>query len=184
MATKTLLTIAEFDRLPQQEGFRYELDEGELVTMTFPNVRHNRIAKKALLLLEEYIRSHPVGEVMLADTGYLLSRDPDTLRGPDVSFVRRERAAEIDPDRDIGGAPDLAVEVVSPNDHAQDLNKKVKQYLKAGCQVVWVVYPLTREVGVFEAGGGVRRLTEDDFLEAPNLLPGFRQPVRLLFEQA
>jgi Uma2 family endonuclease len=182
MATKTLLTIAEFNRIPQPEGVRYELDEGELLPMTFPNLRHNRIAKKVLLLLEEYVAAHPVGEVMLTDTGYVLGRDPDTLRGPDVSFVRSERASQLDPERDIPGAPDLAVEIVSPNDSAQDLNKKVRQYLNAGCQVVWVVYPVTREVEVFEAGGGMRRLTEEDSLEAPDLLPGFRHPVRGLLD--
>jgi Uma2 family endonuclease len=184
MATKTLLTIAEFDRLPQQEGLRYELDEGELLTMTFPNPRHNLVAINVQSLLREFVRAHSLGVVFPSDTGYILERDPGVLRGPDASFVRAGRLKDIDLEHNIPGAPDLAVEVVSPNDHAQDLNKKVKQYLKAGCQVVWVVYPVTREVEVFEAGGGVRRLTEADFLEAPDLLPGFRQPVRLLFEQA
>jgi len=150
--------------------------------MTFPNPRHNLVTINVQSILRDFVRARSLGKVFPSDTGYLLARDPDVLRGPDASYVRADRLKDIDLDQHIPGAPDLAVEVVSPSDSAQDLNKKVKQYLNAGCQVVWVVYPLTREVEVFEAGGSMRRLTEEDSLEAPDLLPGFRHPVRGLFE--
>jgi len=86
-------------------------------------------------------------------------------------------------DRNIEGGPDLAVEVVSESDTAKDLQKKIRQYLAAGTQAIWVVYPETREVQVFEADGTVRRLTPAHSLEAPNLLPGFSHPIASLFDE-
>ncbi len=182
MATKTLLTIAEFEKLPDKEGVRYELDEGELVEMTFPTPRHNLIAAKIYEVLAGFVRPRNLGMVFPSDTGYILSRRPATMRGPDVSFVREERSSAIDLDHNIERAPDLAVEVVSENDTARDLQKRVRQYLAAGAQTVWVVYPATREVHVFEADASVRRLTAKQDLECSSLLPGFSQPIADLFE--
>lgn len=182
MATATLLTIAEFERLPEEEGVLRDLDEGELIRITLPAPRHSVLAGKIYRLLSEFVEKHSLGAVFPSDTGYVLSRNPDTLRGPDVSFLRDERAAAVDLDRHIEGAPDLAVEVVSPSDSAQSLNKKVKQYLAAGCRTVWIVYPLTAQIEVFEADGAVRKLAADQTLEAPDLLPGFATRVSALFQ--
>jgi len=182
MVTKTLLTVAEFEKLPEKEGVRYELDEGELVEMTFPTPRHNLIAAKIYEVLAGFARPRNLGIVFPSDTGYVLSRRPATMRGPDISFIRRERSTAIDLDHNIESAPDLAVEVVSENDTARDLQKKVRQYLAAGSQTVWVVYPATREVHVFESDGSVLRLTAERNLESPHLLPGFSHPVADLFE--
>lgn len=184
MATKTLLTLAEFEQMPVEEGLRFELDEGELVSMTFPNPRHNRVAGEIFTYLKTFVRSGSLGQVYPSDTGYLLSRDPDVLRGPDVSFVRRDRMALIDEERNIEGAPDLAVEVVSPSDKAQDLNRKVQQYLRAGTHTVWMVYPKTRQVEVIEAKGTARFVEADEKLEAPVLLPGFSVFPRDFFDAA
>jgi Uma2 family endonuclease len=181
MATKTLLTIAEFEKLPEKEGVRYELDEGELVERTFPIPRHNLIAARIYEILAGFVRPRNLGIVFPSDTGYILSRQPATMRGPDISFVRRDRSATLDLDHNIADAPDLAVEVVSENDTAGDLQKKVCQYLAAGAQTVWVVYPATREVHVFEADGSVRRLTAEGNLESPHLLPGFSHPIADFF---
>ncbi len=182
MATKTLLTIAEFEKLPEKEGVRYELDEGELVEMTFPTPRHNLIVGRLYAVLDGFVRARKLGTVFPSDTGYVLSRQPATLRGPDVSFVGTERSTAIDLDRNIGGAPDLAVEVVSESDTARDLQKKVRQYLATGSRTVWVVYPATREIHVFDADGSVQRLTPDKNLESWHLLPGFSHPIADLFE--
>ncbi len=182
MATKTLLTIAEFERLPDEDGVRYELDEGELIRMTFPTPRHNDLVGSIYVLLREHVKSHSLGKVLPSDTGFVLSGDPDTLRGPDVCFVSEPRASGLDMDRNIEGAPDLAVEVVSPSDSAQDLNKKVKQYFAAGCRMVWVVYPVTRDVAVHQADGSSHQVSGKQELTAPDLLPGFAVPVSTLFE--
>jgi Uma2 family endonuclease len=183
MATKTLFTIEEFDALPE-DGCQHELNQGELVTMTLPMPRHNRVIRRIQLLIEWYLAKHPVGELFFPDTPFVLSRpgEPATLRGPDLAFLSMERAAGIDPDRKIEGAPDLAIEVVSPSDRGTDLLEKTTQYLKAGGTAVWIVYPEEREVRVFEASGAIRILRNSDILEAPNLLPGFSTPVDRFFE--
>ena len=88
----------------------------------------------------------------------------------------------MDPKRNIEGAPDLAIEVVSPNDSAKALNRKVNQYLRSGARAVWVFYPDTRQVDV-HAAHGVRKLREGDVLEDRDLLPGFSAAVRRFFEE-
>jgi Uma2 family endonuclease len=142
MGARTLLSAADFLRLPPQEGKKFELDEGELVEMTLPTYQHNRVVRRVLQFLDRYLESHPAGEVFAPDAGYILSQDPATLRGPDVSFLRAERARLIDPKASaFQGAPDLAIEVVSPSDSARDLQRKVTQYMAAGAHAVWIVYP-------------------------------------------
>ena len=180
MSTKTLLTLADFEKLQPPDGLRYELDEGELVTMTFPRPEHNRVVKQVFLLLHDFLEAHPLGELFFPDTGFVLSREPVTLRGPDLSFLRADRARRVDPKPDIDGAPDLVIEVVSPTDSAQDLNRKVHQYLHSGAQEVWVAHPDTREIYVHDASG-VRRLGAHQVLESQALLPGFSIPVETLF---
>lgn len=181
MSTKTLLTLAEFEQLPEQEGIRYELDEGELVAMTFPVPEHNRVIRRIYDLLNKWLEGHPLGEIFFPDTGYVLSREPATVRGPELSFVLRDRAGRIDAKRNIEGAPDPAIEVVSPSDSAQALNKKVDQYLRSGARSVWVVYPDIRQVHVHTAQG-MGKLGAAERLEQPDLLPGFGVAVQNLFE--
>lgn len=179
MGTQTLLTLEQFDQLPEVEGVLYELDEGELATMTEPMPRHNLTRDNIARLLWDFTYPRHLGRVFL-ENGYQLS--PETVRIPDVSFVPADRMRGLDLDRRILGAPALAVEVVLPTDLAQELARKVDQYLAAGAQEVWVVYPLMREVHVFRAGGEASVLGPDDILETPELLPGFTIQVSQLFE--
>lgn len=178
MGTRTLLTLAEFERLPD-DGLRHEINAGELISMTWPKSGHTLTARIIDRALSRFAETRDLGLVLL-EAGYLLSSDPPTLRAPDVSFLRAGRVCHIDPDRYIEGAPDLAVEVVSPGESAQDLAEKVRQYLAAGAHAVWVVYPKTREVHVFRRSSA-SVLTQNDVLEAPELLPGFSVPVSELF---
>ena len=141
MATETLLTIQQFDELPIKEGVLYEMNQGELVTMTEPMPGHNRVRDRIARLLGNFVEEKKLGEVFL-ETGYQLT--PETVRIPDDSFVAADRVREIDPDRCIQGALALAIEVVSPTDLAEDLTQKVKQYLAAGAKAVWVFYPKPR----------------------------------------
>jgi Uma2 family endonuclease len=182
MGTKTLLTLAEYEKLQEPEGVRrYELDEGELVELSFSSPKHNRVARQAFVLLHAFVREHRLGEVYLPDMPYLLFENPPTLRGPDVSFLRTERAREIDPEGYVHGAPDLAIEVVSPSDRATDLNRRVEQFLAAGAQTVCVLFPETRQAHV-HTKDAVRKLKTGDVLDFPGLLPGFAVPVVALFE--
>jgi Uma2 family endonuclease len=180
MDTKTLMSVEEFDRLAEPDELSYELDEGELVVMTKPRPLHNRIAVKLFRALDRYVETHPVGEVFNPDNLFVLG--PTTKRAPDVSFLRSERAKQIDPNVDIPGAPDLAVEVLSPNDTAFAMRRKIRQYFAAGAQCVWIVYPETREVEVWKQPSQPQKvLQEGDVLEDPDLLPGFALRVGALF---
>jgi Uma2 family endonuclease len=180
MGTKTLMSVGEFDRLEEPDELSYELDEGELVVMTKPRPLHNRIAGNLYFELRVYLKTHPVGEVFNPDTLFVLG--PNIKRAPDVSFLRAERVKQIDPNTDIPGAPDIAVEVLSPSDTVSAMRRKIRQYFAAGAQCVWVVYPETREVEVWrEAAKPQIVLQETDLLDAPDLLPGFSIRVGILF---
>jgi Uma2 family endonuclease len=180
MATKTLLTIEQFDQLPVIEGVHYELNEGEVVTMTEPMPRHNRVRDRIARRMGIFVEERKLGEVFV-ETGYQLSAE--TVRIPDISFVPADQMRGIDLDKRIQGAPALAIEVVSPNDLAEELTQKVKQYLAAGAKAVWVFYPKTREVQVFRADGGSFFRGEHETLEDPDILPGFSLDLKSVFDQ-
>ena len=180
MGTKTVLSLREFEQLAD-DGMPHELDEGELLTNSPAKKRHGQIQTRIFFELGRFLLQTPLGQVYVAPTGFLLQREPATLRVPDVSFLTAERAARPSSDDWLEGAPDLAVEVVSPSDTASYVLRKVWQYLRFGSRMVWLVYPDTEEVHVYEGSGGVRILHGDQALEAPGLLPGFSLPVRNLF---
>jgi Uma2 family endonuclease len=181
VSAKTLISVAEFDRLEPPDELRYELDQGELIEMVKPRYRpHNRIVMKITDALLEYLRKNPIGEVLTSDNLFVLG--PNTKRIPDLSFMTTERVRQIQPDADIEGAPDLAIEVLSPSDTATAMRKKVKQYFTAGCRAVWLVYPESREIEVWESVTGPAKIVSaDDTLEAPEVLPGFSAKAGALF---
>ncbi len=179
MGTKTLVTLEQFEQLPVQEGILRELDEGELIVMSPGRPRHNRVRERIAHRLIHVVEERGLGEIFV-ETEFQLS--PDTVRIPDVALVTADRVKQIDPDRPIEGAPALAIEVVSPTDLAEDLARKVDQYLAAGTQAVWVLYPKVREVHTYQLGGISAILGDRDLLEDPKLVPGFSRPVRDLFD--
>ncbi|MHB8654235.1 MAG: Uma2 family endonuclease [Terriglobia bacterium] len=179
MGTKTLLTVEQFDKLPEKEGILYELNEGELFTVTEPMPRHNFIRDNIADALKEFVKPRKLGRVAI-ENGYQLT--PGTVRIPDVSFIPADRLRGIDLDRRIEGAPALAIEVVSPTDLAEDLRRKVEQYLATGAKAVWVFYPKSREVQVFRADGGSFVRREHESLDEPELLPGFSLDIKTVFE--
>ena len=111
-----MLTLANFQTLRWPEGVRYELDEGELVSTPLPTPFHNIVAGEIYMVLSSFVDDYRLGRVFPSNTGYVLSHEKATLRGPDVSFVKADRYRSIDLSRDIEDAPDLAVEVVAPSD--------------------------------------------------------------------
>jgi Uma2 family endonuclease len=177
MSTQTLMTLKQFEELSEDDAYVYELDEGELVKMSRPGARHGEILINLGAILREFVKSKGLGKVF-GDVGFVLSEDPATLRGPDVAFVSAERTSAIE--TWIQGAPDIAVEIVSPNDRASDIARKTRQYLTAGGRAVWIVYE--DQIHVFEAGGKFRGLGLDDPLDAPEILPGFSITLRQILE--
>jgi Uma2 family endonuclease len=124
MDAKTLMSVEDFDRLAEPDELSYELDEGELVVTTKPRPLHNQMVSNLEFEIRAYLKAHPIGEAFSAENLFVLG---NIKRAPDVSFLRSERAKQIDPNADIPGAPDLAVEVLSPNDTASAMRRKFRQ---------------------------------------------------------
>jgi Uma2 family endonuclease len=176
MAAKTLLTVEQFERLPD-DGMHHELDEGELISSPPGFGLHGKVQAATASLLLGFVDTWSLGLVVIR-SGFLLSAV--TLRAPDVAFVKADRARNLDMERRFECAPDLAIEIISPSETAADIAHKVGQYLRAGA-VVWVVYPKDSAVHVFESSKNARILEAEDLLEAPALLPGFSVRVSELF---
>ena len=184
MAVKTLLTVEEFDRLPDEERRLYELVRGELVPvfeagMTAARYGHNYVRDTIVEELRQYARRRNAGRAV-AEQDFRLT--PETVRRPDAAFLRAERVARIDPETSIiDGAPDLAVEVVSDSDSAEALERKTDEHRAAGCEAVWLVYWRLKKIYVHTADG-VREFRDDDALTGAPLLPGFSVPLSRIFE--
>ena len=161
---------------------RYELLKGELKEMSPAGPRHGRIAMRLGSLIEMHARRNKLGNVYAAETGFKLTRNPDTVRAADASFVARERIPqEGEPEGYWAIAPDLVVEVVSPSDSAQDVHSKVADWLRAGCRLVWVVYPRTRTITEYRSADRIRILSVEEQLTGGDVLPGFSCPVEDVF---
>ncbi|MBK9124896.1 MAG: Uma2 family endonuclease [Chloroflexi bacterium] len=164
------------------DSARLELDEGELIVMSPAGGEHGATAMTIGAMIHAFVRQHRLGHVTAAETGYILGQSADgrdTVRAPDVGFVRADRLPVL-PSGFIPLAPDLAVEVVSPTDTAQDVQHKIDQYLSYGTTQVWVVYPALRQV-VVHTRAGSHTLTAADTLTAGDLLPGFALPLGEVF---
>jgi Uma2 family endonuclease len=179
MGTKTILSLEEFERLPDN-GMRHELNKGELVEMPPPKSGHTRLANKIARILDGHAEPRGLGEA-LVEAGFLLSIDPATCRQPDVCFLSAGRTDQAPEDGYFQGAPDIAIEIVSPGNTATDLEEKIDQYLAAGGRAVWVVYPKLRRVHVHRADGTITALSGDQQLTAEDILPGLSIPVASLF---
>jgi Uma2 family endonuclease len=179
--TDHLVTADELIRMPD-DGFTYDLVEGRLVKMTHPGAEHGGLTMRLGTALQNFVEEHDLGIVFAAETGFQLARNPDTVRGPDVSFVRKDRLPEEGlPTGYWPGPPDLAVEVMSPNDSKPEVERKVQEYLRKGVRLVWVVFPPKRAVAVYRPGAPSEILGESDALDGEDVVPGFRYPLARLF---
>lgn len=180
--TATLLTADDLLAMPE-DGNRYELLRGELVSTPMSSYESSDIAAGIVTALRTYAHAGKFGRVAGADGAFILSRDPYTVRIPDASFVRIDRLPPPEQRRRfLELAPDLAVEVISPSDSANDVQAKVREYLDAGVQLIWVVHPIQRTVTVYGADRNARVLYEDEILDGGDVLPGFAMTVADIFE--
>jgi Uma2 family endonuclease len=174
-----VLTWEEFERLPDSDGFHRELIEGALQLLPSPKAGHSRIASRVYELLLE-LKQRNLGHAYM-EAGYKLSLHPPTWIEPDASFQTPDRDAPIGDGDYFLGAPNLAVEVVSPSESAKDVQRKVDLMLAAGAQAIWVIYPESRTVHVFSPDGASVRRGIGDTLTVPFLTPDWSAPVARLF---
>lgn len=163
---------------------RFELVKGIYIEMAPASAYHGKVTTKLGYLISDYVLKRRLGEVTAAETGFLLSRNPDTVRAADVGFISLARVPE-------GGvpetgfwpfAPDLAVEVVSPGDSFDSVQEKVEEYLAARTKMVWVVHPKTRSVAVYRSLRDVKILRGEEALTGEDVLAGFECKVSEIFE--
>ena len=178
MATQVAFTLEQLARLPEDD-LLHEIDEGELITMTRPVSRHGKYQARIAHFLLSFTRPNRVGQVF-SESGFVLDRYPDILRGPDVAFVSAARLIGVPDDGWPELAPDLVIEIVSPSETARQIDRKVRQFLAAGSQSVWVVYPDSRSVHVFEPNRFA--VVEHTGTLTTPALPGFELPVAAIFE--
>jgi Uma2 family endonuclease len=175
-----LMTAEQLIKLPRGR-FRYELVRGELLTMSPAGEEHGAITANLTAELYRYVKENRLGVVYGAETGFKLERNPDTVLAPDVSFISRDRVGQISKQY-REGAPDLAVEVISPNERRNRIEKKVGQWLQLGARLVWIVNPQTKSVTVYRPDGSVRVLSKSDELTGDDLIPGFTISVSDVFK--
>ena len=181
LATQTrFTTVEEFWMLSQRDGFWGELINGEVCELTPPGSEHGAISSNILEILGVFVRKHKLGR-MFSECGYVITRDPDSVRAPDVSFVAAHRQESPPSKKFSETLPDLAVEVVSPSDTYSDVIEKARMYLAAGVKEVWIVDPSGKTVEIFRTLHESRILRVNDNIETP-LLPGLSVPVSEFFE--
>ncbi len=182
MPTATgLLTAEDFAAL-STKGMRLELVRGEIRAMAPTFGDHGDTAGALHSMLGYYIRQHRLGRIYAAETGFLLARNPDTVRAPDIAFIQASRAT---PDARSAQwnpvIPDLVVEVVSSGDRPTEVADKVRMWLDAGVRLVWVVYLAEHAVVAHRPGLPELRLAETDTLDGYDVVPGFTLPVAEIF---
>ena len=182
MPTATgLLTAEDFAALPTK-GMRLELVRGEIRARAPTFGDHGDTAGALHAMLGYYIRQHRLGRIYAAETGFLLARNPDTVRAPDIAFIQTSR---VTPDARAAKwnpvIPDLVTEVISSGDRPTEVSDKVRMWLDAGVRLVWVVYPVEHEVVAHRPGQPEIRLAESDALDGYDVVPGFTLPVGEIF---
>ncbi|MPZ22979.1 MAG: Uma2 family endonuclease [Dehalococcoidia bacterium] len=169
-----LMTAAELAAMPD-DGMRHELVKGVLTTMAPSSEEHAIVAGRVTKQIARHEALDALGEILTADGGFRLATDPDTVRAPDLSFVRHDKVRPPGQRKGFARvAPDFVLEVLSPSNSAGEVNAKISDYLAAGTSLIWVVDPETRTVTAYRQGGEAQFLGVDDEIDGGDVLPGFR----------
>jgi len=154
-----------------------ELVRGRLIVREPPGSRHGKIAMNLAVRLANHVERLGAGQIFAAETGFTLFRAPDTVRAPDIGYVRRERLPDPVPAGYLEGAPDLVVEVLSPGDRPGEVLAKVGDWLEAGARLVWVIDPERRIARIYRQDGTETTVRETDPLDGEDVLPSFSCPL-------
>ena len=181
MERSELMTADELLKL-SDDGYRYELVEGQLRKMPLLGSEHGVLTLRLAWRLAQHVEKHELGIFFAAETGFRIKSDPDTVRAPDIAFVRKERIPETGIPRSYWqSAPDLAVEVISPSETYIEVEEKVLDWIMAGTSMVWVVNPRRRTVTVYHSLKDSTLLTEEDELNGGDVIEGFQCRVAEIF---
>ena len=182
MSTTTkLMTADELLRLPRGR-FRYELVKGELRTMSPGGSEHGAIIMNLSLPLAQHVKANRLGVAFGAETGFKIASNPDTVIAPDIAFIGRTRIPATGlPKAYWPGAPDLAVEVMSPGDTIKEVEEKTAKWFAAGGRAVWVINPKKRSVTLYRSMTDMTVLSEHDDIDGQSVVPGFRCRVAEIF---
>jgi Uma2 family endonuclease len=182
MSTTTLVTADELLAMPTGMGKRYELVAGELRVMSPAGWRHGSVVSNLHGKLIVHIGQHDLGMMFGAETGFRLAKDPDTVRAPDIAFIAKKNVPRALPEDGFWpGAPDLAVEVLSPGDRTGEVDEKIEAWLAAGCAAVWIVDPKLETVTIYHSRTEVQVRTAGEVLTGDPVVPGFSCSVDELF---
>jgi Uma2 family endonuclease len=180
---KKIWTDAEFMAL-NRDGHRYEIVNGELIDMGNSGAKHGYVCSILMILLGGYVRLHKLGAMFDSSTAFKMKSG--NKRSPDISFIAKERLQGLDdiPDGFLEGAPDLAVEILSPSNTVEEINQKIIEYFDNGSRLVWVINPKQNYVLVYRNGQEPDRLVKsNDSLDGEEIVPGFNLPVVELFQK-
>lgn len=182
MAVPQLITAEQFMEMPDVSDKQFELIAGQPVERTLFGARVALIAMQVFRVLHAYGEKRNLGEVFTSGLGYILHRDPDTVRMATGSFIAASSVPDVISDRFWVGAPDIAVEVISPEDRAEIVHARIHEFLEAGTRFVSVLWPKQHTVSVYRPDGMTRELGPTDELDGGNVLPGFSVRVNELFK--
>ena len=168
--------------LVDYRGQRCELVEGKVKAMSPSGSEHGLLAAELAMMLSLHVKQNGLGRCFGAETGFLISRQPDTVLAPDVAFVKKDRLAAIGiPEKYFPEPPTLAIEIVSPSDTAEEVDDKARRWLAAGTEAVWVVYPRGKSVTVYESLDNIRAFTDTQTMDGGPVVPGFQMSLSELF---
>jgi Uma2 family endonuclease len=180
--TTRLVTAEELERMPDDPVNRFELVEGRLVRMSPVSFDHGRIVVRLLVLLQRYLDDTPVG-IVVADVGFKLASNPDTVRGPDIAFLGNDRLPSRGTRGFLKDPPDAVFEVLSPGDRPSEIRRKTAEYLEKGVSMVVVIDPEQSTVTLWRSAGSPITLREaHDRLDLGDVIPGFHCDLREIFE--
>ena len=176
-----LMTAEELLRLDLRDKST-ELVRGRLIVREPPSTYHGRVQSNLNVLLGGFVHAHRLGAVFGQDTGFKIASDPDTVRAPDLAFVRCERTMLISSHGYAALAPDLVAEILSPDDRPGEVLAKVGEWLEAGVQFVWVIDPDRKVALVYRSDGSVAPIASDGVLDGERVVSGFSCALSELFE--
>jgi Uma2 family endonuclease len=180
---KKVWTDAEFMAL-SRDGHRYELVNGELVEMGNSGAKHGYVAILLSAALFHCVSTQKLGALMDSSTAFVMKSG--NKRSPDISFMAKERLQGLDelPDGFLEGAPDLAIEILSPSNTVEEIHDKLVEYFESGARLVWVIHPKEHYVLVYRSSVQPDRLLKStDMLDGEDIIPGFTLPVSNLFQK-